>query len=266
MDWEKSFEIGCEKVDLQHKELVNLVSQFEESLKAKVSGKQLADILRFLVSYTKYHFFSEETFMEEIKFPDIDKHRKIHDDLIESITGILLSLKAGETLDPDKLYLFLVNWVKDHILEEDKKIGKFYRDGQEETPELQKEKQLSEERILTVKKHEELKLLFANKLINSEDFAQQRIKIVTSIFEKYGLTKLPQFFSHMDFLIKTDLLTETDKKNISQKIFHNLDLEESLAQVTKIENKLFLLRSFNDLELVSKESIESHKEKILQEL
>lgn len=266
MEWEKKFEIGCEIVDSQHKELVGLVTQFENSPKAGVSGQQLADILRFLVGYTRYHFCAEEAFMKSIDFPQLDEHHRIHDDLIQKVTDILLALKKGETLDPQNLYLFLVDWVKNHVLEEDMKIGKFYRNTRKETPEMVKEKALVDERKLFITRFLKLKDLFLKKLISNEDFTEHKLKIVVALFEKRGLNRLREFFTDVDLLIKSDFITDKDKEEVALKIFQNMELQKTISQIPDLEGRLFLLRTYQTFELASDEIIDDEKMKILQEL
>lgn len=67
--WTEKMNIGIEPLDDHHKTIVRLMLE----VKAEVEGEKHADdikgILTALISYSKYHFLSEERIMLEKKFP-----------------------------------------------------------------------------------------------------------------------------------------------------------------------------------------------------
>jgi hemerythrin len=262
MLWDKSFEIGCELVDNQHRELVALVSGFEGAVHGKVTGQQLAEVLKFIVNYTRHHFSSEEAFMEKISYPELANHKKIHDELINKVTKILLDLKSGKKPEPEFLLNFLIDWVKDHVLEEDRKIGEFY----------QKEIShgnhcgLAEQHKKIIGKFDRLKELFHKKLINIEDFREKKIGILVDLLKEIGLNCIRPFFCEMDRLIAEDLVSEKDKQLVVENFFKDTSLKDSLTKIKEIEGKLFLLRLFEDHGLAAEEEILEKKNQILNEL
>lgn len=262
MHWEKEFEIGCEMVDAQHRELVNLVSEFEKSIEKSVTGKQLADVLRFVVGYTRYHFSAEEQLMQQIGYNELIPHKKIHDELIHEVTGILLKLKNGEKLEPARLLEFLTDWVKKHVLEEDKKIGEFFRSRQKETPVCA----LNQVKETIYEKLQKLKELFLKKLINIEDYRQQKIKILIEGFNVAGLTRVRAFYGIVNQFIASDILSLKDLDLFTQEVFEKHNLRNELAKISDIEGKLFLIRIFVEYELTTEEEVNDVKAQILSEL
>lgn len=262
MLWDKSFEIGCELVDDQHRELVALVSDFEESVHRSVSGQKLAEVLKFLVNYTRHHFSSEENFMKKIGYPATDEHKKIHDDLINMVTRILLDLKSGKRPEPEALLAFLVDWVKDHVLEEDRKIGQFYQRefGAENICGLGPQHQK------IVEKFSRLKELFHKKLINIEDFREKKISILVDLLREIGLKEIRPFFCEINRLIAEDLVSEKDKQFVAESFFRGVLLPQALEKLNDVETKLFIIRLFENHGLATEEESATERNRILEDL
>jgi hemerythrin-like metal-binding protein len=126
MKWQKDYNIGITVVDEQHKKLCSMLTNLENSINSDDVYQVMGDILKELVQYTKYHFEEEEKVMQRISYPDFEKHKKLHKDLVNEISIILLDLKNGKKINAFELKTFLQKWLIDHILGEDKKIGEYF--------------------------------------------------------------------------------------------------------------------------------------------
>jgi len=128
--WQKVFDTGIPEVDEQHKKLVAMINQLEDSNAAggDAVDHEIGLVLRKLVDYTQYHFSEEERIMDEIMFIDRGRHAEKHKKLVFQVAAILKKLKAGGTVDIYELMSFLRDWLLDHIVLEDVKIGDAYRE------------------------------------------------------------------------------------------------------------------------------------------
>ena len=80
-NWEKNLNTSIESIDVQHKQLFKLGRDMEQLLQMQcigVTDKQLLDIVCGLRDFTAYHFYAEETIMDEISYPKITKHKQFH--------------------------------------------------------------------------------------------------------------------------------------------------------------------------------------------
>jgi len=122
--WKKEYEIGVDKMDDEHKVIVDLINQLIESLNddnlAKVSSN-----FNELAEYVIFHFNEEEAFMERIGYDGIEGHKKIHKKLIENVTEYGQAIQDG-TLNKNKLVSFLQNWLISHIQGVDMNYADFY--------------------------------------------------------------------------------------------------------------------------------------------
>jgi len=124
MKWLDEYNIGIDEIDSQHKELFKILAQLKQSFS---KDEDALKTFKFLVDYTDKHFSKEEEFMQQISYPDYDNHKKIHEDLINQVVGILKGIRNGGKFDPSYLVQFLTDWVLTHIGDEDRRIGAFYR-------------------------------------------------------------------------------------------------------------------------------------------
>ena len=74
-----------------------------------------------LYKYTNYHFREEEAYMKEINYSDIKKHKKLHLELITKLNKVSEKGINSEN-ELSQLQSLLWFWLKNHIMEEDKKI------------------------------------------------------------------------------------------------------------------------------------------------
>lgn len=125
MEWYDSYSIGVEKIDGQHKKLVQHISDLQKALLTESTSKEIGTVIKFLVEYTKTHFADEEELMRQFDFPEYDKHKKLHGKLIQEVTDILMRLKKGKMVQAYELIDFLTEWLLTHIKYEDQKVGKF---------------------------------------------------------------------------------------------------------------------------------------------
>lgn len=126
LQWDSSFETGVESIDLQHKELLNILNKLFTSVHSNHSTEKLAEILLGLVDYTVYHFNHEEDLMRESDYPQYSKHKEEHENLKKAVLSFKKDFEAGTATISFELLDFLRRWLINHILYSDKKLGEHY--------------------------------------------------------------------------------------------------------------------------------------------
>jgi len=126
--WSHIYSVGNDEIDQQHQKLMQLINTLYH---AQYSGSstQVSTILRELVDYTVYHFQAEEKIQQAFQYPEYSRHKQIHIDLIQEVSGYVDQLQKEDETIKERLMVFLSEWLKNHILGEDKKLGKFIRDS-----------------------------------------------------------------------------------------------------------------------------------------
>lgn len=131
--WKERYKIGAPLVDQQHKELFKRVSAFIQVVQSDVPWElkieKVKETLSFMQRYVIEHFEAEEKFQEEIGYPGLEEHRKIHEQFKgaiqqyvdrfekEGFTKKLVQEFAGK----------LMTWLILHVAGDDQKIGEYYK-------------------------------------------------------------------------------------------------------------------------------------------
>lgn len=124
--WDKSLSVGIEKLDAQHRRLVELVNALHEAVAAQDRNEVVRELVARLKDYVREHFATEEGFMAAHGYPDpeADAHKEQH----AFFTRNVFDFEAGcpDTDTPfAATFEFLKDWLREHILNTDKKLGAF---------------------------------------------------------------------------------------------------------------------------------------------
>jgi hemerythrin len=121
----KKYNTGVVWQDFQHKQLMDLFFKVKEA-KAKKAGDDVFKYsLSFLAMYVNHHFKLEEEYMDIYYYPDTDLHKKEHKDLIKKIKSFRKNYTEHSEQSINKLLITLNDWILNHILENDKKLGEY---------------------------------------------------------------------------------------------------------------------------------------------
>ena len=129
--WSKDYELGNDFVDSQHKRLFELVGNIGKSCLEGEDINTISETLDFLLQYTVQHFSDEEALQIKYNFPEYNYHKKLHENFEATVIGKVSEFKEkGSTKDlSDTINEFVIEWLVNHILKEDMKIGAYIKDA-----------------------------------------------------------------------------------------------------------------------------------------
>jgi hemerythrin len=130
--WSSELETGYRSIDEQHKQLV---LSLNELLAACQHGKhryELDKTLDFLLVYTTTHFADEEEFQLKHKYPEYERHKRLHDDFKVVASELVQRLmREGATISLiAEVHSTIGDWLVNHIKGEDLKIARHARGEQ----------------------------------------------------------------------------------------------------------------------------------------
>jgi len=130
MLWRKSYEIGNETVDGQHKELFRLVQDVLDADAFGSRKEKIESALKFLAEYAVRHFETEEELMLESGFPGYEAHKKIHEDFVHAVVDFMGRFEEeGSTVSvSETINGFVLDWLNEHIMGSDKEMAEFYKE------------------------------------------------------------------------------------------------------------------------------------------
>ena len=126
--WEPSFEVHINKIDEQHKKLVETVNLLYDAILAGESTKALAHIFERMVEYVTFHFMTEEELMVKHDFPGYLEHKREHEDCTQKVLDFKKQFESGKEAISIDLIAFLVNWLHHHLLYLDMKYKDFFKE------------------------------------------------------------------------------------------------------------------------------------------
>ena len=126
------YKTGIEMVDDEHRRLFEIIAETKDVIDSEFLADKydhIMNLLDQLREYTEFHFKDEEVLMEKIGYPRLEVQKRAHAAFIERLVEI--DFKDLDNMDDNQqeylleLIQFLVSWLSNHILGEDKKIADF---------------------------------------------------------------------------------------------------------------------------------------------
>ena len=125
IEWDKNFSVGIKRFDSQHSRLFDIISKLGEAIHTNVERERTFAIIKTLFNESIIHFETEEKALKKYNYPDIEQMHEAHNEFAETVHNLM-----GKTNNASKEYLVqtfntLVEWMKTHTTEEDKKYSNF---------------------------------------------------------------------------------------------------------------------------------------------
>lgn len=121
---------GIAMIDEEHKHLFEIISQANDAVHVELvhdKYDKIMEILSELAEYTKEHFHDEEEYMQSIHYDQLEAQKRAHSVFIDKVVNIDLdeldTIDANQQEYLEELIAFLLDWLVNHILKMDKRIG-----------------------------------------------------------------------------------------------------------------------------------------------
>lgn len=122
--WDDSFSVGVEEIDEQHRRWIEIINELHDSIMDRtVSVKTTDRILCAMIDYAHFHFAFEEDYLKKINYPDLKKHHYQHEFFTKNLVAKLQEERAGGLVMNTEVMRILMNWLQEHIQEEDMKYS-----------------------------------------------------------------------------------------------------------------------------------------------
>ncbi len=117
--------VEVQEIDDDHRKLIDLFNMLSHSVEEGDEPKYIEAVLEELISCTAWHFRHEERLMVKYGYKDYDEHLSEHQKLIESARELQQKLKQEGHQISNQNIEFLENWLTEHILVDDMRLGSF---------------------------------------------------------------------------------------------------------------------------------------------
>ena len=122
--WSESDAVNIDSIDSQHRRMIKIVNHLHSLLDTD-DNTDIKSTFVDLVEYLKEHFYTEETFMKENKFPGYISHKLEHDRYYSKINNYKELIEKGEARLNLEILYSLKKWFFNHLEINDRKLGEF---------------------------------------------------------------------------------------------------------------------------------------------
>lgn len=122
--WNNSYSINIKNMDNDHKKQLAHLEKIDIQITNNENNENISKQLDALYTFSKKHFYEEETLMAKYNFEGLSDHQNAHQELLQKILVFKEEMNKG-TLDKSFITLILKEWLLKHIFEEDIKYSKF---------------------------------------------------------------------------------------------------------------------------------------------
>ena len=120
--WQRRYSVKIEKLDLQHREIFEMINRLHWAIKENRQSQVVGGILSEMTGYVYKHFKDEETLMQENHYPDFEAHRNSHEAFKKKTRELIVEQErtfSGEVAL--EVLTFLKSWWISHIMGMDQK-------------------------------------------------------------------------------------------------------------------------------------------------
>ena len=124
--WSESCAVGIDEVDAQHRRFMDCVNTLAGAVhqEGREKHETVWHTLHGVAEYVESHFLYEEVLMDEMGYPGLGVHRKMHELFILRVNNHVRRFDAGEDVTSELLDA-LERWIYNHIKTEDAQYAKF---------------------------------------------------------------------------------------------------------------------------------------------
>ena len=122
--WQKKYMTGIEKLDNEHKEFSMIINKLHKAFEDCAESSAIKSTVYSLRDYMQDHIAEEEDMMLNSGYPDSAEHIKKHKEFAANLDTLINEAVYKYKEAPFDTIRFMAEWWLEHIMKEDKKLGK----------------------------------------------------------------------------------------------------------------------------------------------
>lgn len=127
IQWTDDFDVEIKEINEQHKHLIDILNLLYNRALNGESQEDIHSAIAELSNYSITHFETEEKYLEEFEYPEIEIHKIKHRTFINKIVDFKYEYSSGKDNLAMDILSYLTDWLRNHILIEDKKYSDFVK-------------------------------------------------------------------------------------------------------------------------------------------
>ena len=120
--WKDEFSVGVAAVDLEHRELIELINGLDADMQEDATQSTVVESLGEIYARIASHFALEEKIMREAHYDGFAVHKQDHELLLDELLDVIDSVDDAGRYDRTGLSRDLDRWFSDHFRTHDAKL------------------------------------------------------------------------------------------------------------------------------------------------
>lgn len=129
LEWTESCNFGIAEIDGQHRRIFGMINRLIDEKEATTHSETIGDLLAEMTAYAQEHLRYEERLLEEIGYPDLEPHKRLHRVYRKKTVDFCTATTLGVESVPEALLEYLRSWWLHHILHDDRAYMPFVEAG-----------------------------------------------------------------------------------------------------------------------------------------
>ena len=122
IEWKDEFSVGVASVDLEHRELIELINDLHALIGDSASADEVVSMLGEIFAQISAHFALEEKYMRDTRYPLLDEHKGDHENLLDELRDIMELVDVDGHYNEQVLSENLQRWFTEHFRTHDAKL------------------------------------------------------------------------------------------------------------------------------------------------
>lgn len=122
IEWRDEFSVGVASVDLEHRELIDLINDLHAMIGDNASADDVVSMLGEIFAQISAHFALEEKYMRDTRYPLLDEHKGDHENLLDELRDMMELVDVDGNYNERVLSENLQRWFTEHFRTHDAKL------------------------------------------------------------------------------------------------------------------------------------------------
>lgn len=120
--WKDEFSVGVPAVDLEHRELIELINGLDADMQENATQTKVVESLGEIYAHISAHFALEEKIMRDAGYDGFAAHKQDHESLLDELLEFIDSVDAAGRYDRTGLSQDLDRWFSGHFRTHDARL------------------------------------------------------------------------------------------------------------------------------------------------
>lgn len=123
LKWEEAYSVRVSEIDDQHEMLIDMLGRLKRAIGQNEGQYILVEVLEDLFSYASLHFQTEERYLRDVNYGELEEHKAAHRALTDQIDTLFDDADLNDVTEEKarNVLAFMQDWIHTHLLEEDRK-------------------------------------------------------------------------------------------------------------------------------------------------